>query len=704
MTQKKFTTLFATLPLTVLFIIIIFCSIVSNIHNKLLSIAGETWEDYRELKNEPVKPTCDAESFIAQPVAENKDDQDKGGSDAEEDDDAIDFDALLGKEEPVSEEALNKAKEECQASLVAYERIVEKRNSTGLKVFSAVEKAVGTVANNASKYKAHFLILVFLFCSFAATLNRQHIGLRSPVTRREDRASQTTQLIGNLAVLISFIVYYYQQLTSGLTVVSNLPAFWIAAFCCMIASNAFLIVRPLDDPPAEGEQSQKSNSLLRVFLGIPLYAYMAVICCLYFMLIELHPSGVAIYLNKMTENPDNYTNVALYVFCGMMLKNTTIADKFLALIRPWKLSPELLVFVIVLGSAFPTAYSGASGIFVIAAGAIIYREFKKSGMRDSLALAGTAMSGSMGIVLSPCLLVVIIAALNKEVTSAQLYGAGIKVFFVNIAILAMVLFATARSKLSCANPIVAIPQMLKNCVPILPHVVIGAVVIFFFSWILGTDFNEYTAPYILPFMLLCMLVYDRVSSKRAYAKLAEEEREKTEKPQGIGLALLDSANSTAYASGALLSLMGMSVCLGGILDRAKFSSLFPAKFSSSWIAMIVLVIILVIIGMIMDPYGAVILVSATMKQIASANGIGAVHFWLVVMCAFELGYLTPPVALNQLLTRQVVGEEAFAYEDSPDRPKKFWQRHERIVLPIAVKGTVLLLIAFVPLLLDMLSK
>ena len=205
-------------------------------------------------------------------------------------------------------------------------------------------------------------------------------------------------------------------------------------------------------------------------------------------------------------------------------------------------------------------------------------------------------------------------------------------------------------------------------------------------------------------MLLCMLVYDRVSSKRAYAKLAEEEREKTEKPQGIGLALLDSANSTAYASGALLSLMGMSVCLGGILDRAKFSSLFPAKFSSSWIAMIVLVIILVIIGMIMDPYGAVILVSATMKQIASANGIGAVHFWLVVMCAFELGYLTPPVALNQLLTRQVVGEEAFAYEDSPDRPKKFWQRHERIVLPIAVKGTVLLLIAFVPLLLDMLSK
>ena len=96
------------------------------------------------------------------------------------------------------------------------------------------------------------------------------------------------------------------------------------------------------------------------------------------MLIENHPSGAAIYLNKMTENPELYTNVALYVFCGMMLKNTDIADRFLAIIWPWKLSPELLVFVIVLASAIPTAYSGASGIFVIAAGAIIYQEFKKS--------------------------------------------------------------------------------------------------------------------------------------------------------------------------------------------------------------------------------------------------------------------------------------------------------------------------------------
>ena len=76
------------------------------------------------------------------------------------------------------------------------------------------------------------------------------------------------------------------------------------------------------------------------------------------------------------------------------------------------------------------------------------------------------------------------------------------------------------------------------------------------------------------------------------------------------------------------------------------------------------------------------------------------HFWLTVLCAFELGYLTPPVALNQLLTRQVVGEGAYAFEKAEERPAKFWFRHERILLPVAVKGIVLILVAFVPLIIN----
>ena len=73
-----------------------------------------------------------------------------------------------------------------------------------------------------------------------------------------------------------------------------------------------------------------------------------------------------------------------------------------------------------------------------------------------------------------------------------------------------------------------------------------------------------------------------------------------------------------------------------------------------------------------------------------------IHFWMVVLVAFELGYLTPPVALNHLLTRQVVGS---AQSDNVTNANHgFYRRHERYVLPISVLGIALLIVAFVPLL------
>jgi TRAP-type C4-dicarboxylate transport system permease large subunit len=124
-------------------------------------------------------------------------------------------------------------------------------------------------------------------------------------------------------------------------------------------------------------------------------------------------------------------------------------------------------------------------------------------------------------------------------------------------------------------------------------------------------------------------------------------------------------------------------------------SAFPQSFDSIWAAMALMVLVLVIFGMIMDAFGAVILVSATMASIAYGSGIHPVHFWMVTLVAFELGYLSPPVALNHLLTRQVVGESELLAAQSEEGT--FYQRHERIILPLIAMGISLILVAFVPL-------
>ena len=70
-----------------------------------------------------------------------------------------------------------------------------------------------------------------------------------------------------------------------------------------------------------------------------------------------------------------------------------------------------------------------------------------------------------------------------------------------------------------------------------------------------------------------------------------------------------------------------------------------------------------------------------------------IHFWMMVLVAFELGYLTPPVAINHLLARQVIGEEANVDGDGVEG---FYHKHEHLILPMLVMGIALVLVAFVP--------
>ena len=143
-------------------------------------------------------------------------------------------------------------------------------------------------------------------------------------------------------------------------------------------------------------------------------------------------------------------------------------------------------------------------------------------------------------------------------------------------------------------------------------------------------------------------------------------------------------------------LMACSFTVGGIIERSGGSLSFPEGFDSTLLAMLAIVIFLIFIGMIMDPFGALILVSGIIAPVAYQQGIEPLHFWMTCLVAFELGYLTPPVSLNHLLTKQVVGssEVELALEEGHN----FYYRHERILLPLMVMSTTLIIVAFGPLL------
>ena len=214
----------------------------------------------------------------------------------------------------------------------------------------------------------------------------------------------------------------------------------------------------------------------------------------------------------------------------------------------------------------------------------------------------------------------------------------------------------------------------------------------FQSVVLDTQVSEHTAAFMLPAILIALVVFD-TRFKALGAREDDPERLQAV-PERAMPALTRATHESSGHIGALLMLMAGSVGLGGVVERAELMSLVPQDLGSPVAAMGILVVAMVLVGMTMDALGAVVLVSVTIAPLAYKNGIDPVHFWMMVLVAFELGYLTPPVAINHLLARQVIGDAA-RVEDIP--VDGGWvARNEHLWLPMAVMGTALVIVAFVP--------
>jgi TRAP-type C4-dicarboxylate transport system permease large subunit len=556
-------------------------------------------------------------------------------------------------------------------------RAVQARLGPAVHAWRAVETTCARGA--AFPWWRPLLVVLLLGAALTTTARGEHIALRTPRTRAEHAISQGFQLVAHALLVASSIADIGVQNAAGIEVEDPcLPWLWAAGFAGLAGVNLWHLLRPPSfDPEAR-------SSPARLAMVVPLYAAMVVISGAWFMLGEGHPSGLAIYLHRFVQHPTIYVSVGLYVLAGMLLGASRLARLGFAVIEPWRLPPTLLAWLVGCVTAFPTAFTGASGIFVLAAGREIFATLRRAGASRRLALAATAMSGSLGVVLRPCLLVVLIAVLNKEVTTADLFGRGLWVFGLSASLYFVAMLVVGRGAWRIASPRGAWRPSLAALRPLLPHALAAGAVLLFVVFVLGERINEHTAPWIAPLAMLAVLAVDRRVTVRS--------PEPAEAPS-LPVAALPS--TTAGHVGALLVLMAASVGLGGVVERSDLVGSLGVHPASPIAAMALLTALLVVVGMLMEPLGAVVLVSVSLAGIAYDAGITPVHFWMVVLVAFELGYLTPPVALNQLLARQAVGSEA-AVEDEPVLGLG---QHLHLALPIAVMGAVLLIVAFGPLIL-----
>lgn len=654
-------------------VFMILVTTAESLQSQIIRLGIAFWPDYTQLRDDNVLPSCDPDFDIEQrldALAAEMATQDADSLLDEE------FDREQARRSLIGQQLL------CQ-ELVQRAAQRDSQLTPTVQFYRALDAGVASVAGLALSTPRTLLALLIFISAAVTSLRRHHIAFRPMESQLDHRLSTGAQLLATAAMTVSVWRYREQSLASGIPLQNpELLIIMLAGFGVLtLIHGRQLLQLPADAKPA--------GTLLHALLSIPLYTYMLLAGSYFFIFDERYIAGLSLHFATLFELAGMFLQISLYLWVGMLLKQTRLGERVFAIFSPLKLPPELLCVVAMLVMAVPTAYTGGSGIIVLAMGAVVYEELRRVGTRRSFALATTALTGSAGIVLSPCILIMMIAIMNNQVVSSELYQEGARVFLLTLAVFTLYAVLTKQSRFQVTPLMQAVGPMLHNARPLLAYAAVIALVVLAYALLLDAWVDEFSAAIILPVVIMVLVYFER-----RWPRVSGFTPSDT-KAAATSTALGDSIDNAIVHIGALLLFIGANMVLGGVVQRsgAEFD-LFSGGFVSPLACMGFLLVALVMLGMFMESMSGVVFVTATLASVAYQAGIHPVHFWMTTLVALELGFLTPPVALNHLYVRQVVGEAEFARAAAPEA--RFWYRHERLLLPIAVMGTTLLIVAFGP--------
>lgn len=326
----------AALPAFLILVSVIVFNTSSALHAQLLKLGGNIWDGYFSLRADPVQPTCDINADLDVQLAElmaanTADDEDDLFDD--DDLDLFDDEDTPAVSEDILRQSLANAHAACVTNHTNYNQATE-RITPAVKVYRTIEQSIASFGEIGLHSQRIMLAVLVLICGLTALFRRHHIALRPMKTAMDYRVAASAQLIASAILFFSVYSFRDVAVNAGVEVTGQhqiLHTIWITGFLFILGLSAWQVIFiPKDAEPG--------GSFLKAQLAVPLYASMAIIAGTYFIL-NGHVAGIGIYLNQMMELSQLFLNVGLYVWIGMLLKRTRLAEAVFDVFRPWGLPP-----------------------------------------------------------------------------------------------------------------------------------------------------------------------------------------------------------------------------------------------------------------------------------------------------------------------------------------------------------------------------
>jgi C4-dicarboxylate transporter DctM subunit len=389
--------------------------------------------------------------------------------------------------------------------------------------------------------------------------------------------------------------------------------------------------------------------LTLALLGAPLFTIIGAAALLGFYHAEIDLQVVAIEFYRIADMPVLLA-IPFFTFAGYLLSESEAPRRLVRLTRAWLgWMPGGLALVSLVACALFTAFTGASGVTIVALGALLLPALKQAGYGERFSLGLVTTSGSLGLLFAPALPLILYAVIAQQLGIGEPFGiedmflAGLLPGLLMLAVLAAwSLWSNHRLPLARFEPREAWAALKDAAWEIpLPVVVLGGVYGGLFAI---SEAAAVTAFYVL----LVEVAVRREIPLRALPRVMRE---------------------SMVLVGGILIILGLSLASTNYLIDAEV----PGRLFDSvqtWVSgrtefLVALNLFLLALGTILEIFSALVLMVPLLLPVALGYDIHPVHLGVIFLANLQIGYFTPPVGMNLFIASYRFGRPVLSlYRDT----------------------------------------
>jgi tripartite ATP-independent transporter DctM subunit len=323
--------------------------------------------------------------------------------------------------------------------------------------------------------------------------------------------------------------------------------------------------------------------------------------------------------------------IPLFTLAGFLLAEGGASQRLLRVFRAlvgWIPGGTAVVCAAV--CAFFTAFTGGSGVTILALGGVLIQTLREDRYRERFSLGLLTASGSLGLLFPPAL-PLILYGIVAQVPIEDLFIGGLVPGILLVALVAgwgvREGIRSGAGRTTFDRREVGAALWAGKWELMLPVIVMGAILSG-----LATPVEASAVAALYAFISQAF-VHKDISVKRDLMRVLKD---------------------SALLIGGVLIILGVAMGLTNYMVDAQVPDRMvdwvSGKITSPLLFLLGLNLFLLAVGCVMDVFSAIVVVVPLIVPLGVAFGIDPIHLGIIFVANLELGYLTPPVGLNLFLS------------------------------------------------------